>query len=81
MARAIADLSDAVVQRPSLLPGWSVGYVLTHLKRQTSDPYAYDLLVNSGRLGEEVCAELIAQAARTKLLHSETLSPRPDEER
>jgi len=56
-------------------------YVFTHLKRQTSDAYGYDLLVNSGRLGEEVCAELIAQAARTKLLNSESLSPRPDEER
>jgi cytidylate kinase len=56
-------------------------YLFAHLKRQTSDAYSYDLLVNSGRLGEEVAAELVAQAARTKLLNSETLSSRPDEER
>jgi maleylpyruvate isomerase len=30
---AIADLTDDVARRPSLLPGWSVGHVLTHLSR------------------------------------------------
>jgi maleylpyruvate isomerase len=29
----IADLSDDVARRPSRLPGWSVGHVLTHLAR------------------------------------------------
>jgi maleylpyruvate isomerase len=33
MATAIGDVSDAVAQRPSLLPGWSIGHVLTHLAR------------------------------------------------
>ena len=30
---AIADLTDEVARGPSLLPGWSVGHVLTHLAR------------------------------------------------
>src|SRR5271167_1702057 len=29
----IADLSDNVARRPSLLPGWSVGHLLTHIAR------------------------------------------------
>lgn len=33
LAAAINDVSDAVVGRPSLLPDWSVGHVLTHLAR------------------------------------------------
>ena len=33
-----------------------------------NDPTGYDLLVNSGRLGPEACAELIAQAVRAKQL-------------
>ncbi|MGD9995293.1 MAG: maleylpyruvate isomerase N-terminal domain-containing protein [Ilumatobacteraceae bacterium] len=30
---ALDDLSDADARRPSLLPGWSVGHVVTHLAR------------------------------------------------
>jgi maleylpyruvate isomerase len=30
---ALSDLSDAVAHGPSLLPGWSVGHVLTHIAR------------------------------------------------
>lgn len=29
----LADLTDEVARRPSLLPGWTVGHVLTHLAR------------------------------------------------
>ncbi len=29
----IADLSDDVARRPSLLPGWSIGHLLTHIAR------------------------------------------------
>jgi maleylpyruvate isomerase len=29
----IADLSDDVARQPSLLPGWTVGHVLTHIAR------------------------------------------------
>ncbi|QNE17094.1 maleylpyruvate isomerase family mycothiol-dependent enzyme [Kribbella qitaiheensis] len=37
---ALARLTDADVSRPSLLPGWTVGHVLTHLARNA------DALVN-----------------------------------
>ncbi len=30
---AIADLDDGAVVRPSLLPGWTVGHVMTHVAR------------------------------------------------
>ena len=30
---AIAGIDDAAVARPSLLPGWTVGHVLTHVAR------------------------------------------------
>lgn len=33
LATTIAELSDEVARRPSLLPGWSVGHVLTHIAR------------------------------------------------
>jgi cytidylate kinase len=42
-------------------------FIVTHFHRQPTDMYQYDLILNSSHLGEEVCAELIAQAARAKL--------------
>ncbi|MEO8898815.1 MAG: maleylpyruvate isomerase N-terminal domain-containing protein [Candidatus Dormibacter sp.] len=33
LAASIAELTDEVVRRPSRLPGWSVGHVLTHVAR------------------------------------------------
>src|SRR5207245_10592338 len=41
-------------------------FVSTHFQRQPADIYQYDLILNSSHLGEEVCAELIAHAARAK---------------
>jgi hypothetical protein len=43
-------------------------FLTTHFHRQPGDAYQYDLLLNSSLLGEELAAELIAQAARAKLL-------------
>jgi cytidylate kinase len=42
-------------------------FITTHFHRQPNEVYQYDLILNSGLLGEETCAELIAQAARAKL--------------
>ncbi len=40
---------------------------LTHLLgRDLSESHAYDLVLNSSRLGEEACADLIVQAVRAK---------------
>jgi cytidylate kinase len=41
-------------------------FLATHFHRQVADVYQYDLLLNSSLLGEELCAELIVQAARAK---------------
>jgi cytidylate kinase len=42
-------------------------FIATHFPRQPADIYQYDLVLNSSHLGEELSAELIAQAARAKL--------------
>lgn len=42
-------------------------FIATHFHRQPGEVYQYDLLLNSSLLGEDLCAELIAQAARAKL--------------
>ena len=41
-------------------------FLVTHFHRQPGDVYHYDLILNSSLLGEELCAETIAQAARAK---------------
>ena len=33
LSATCADVDDATARRPSLLPGWSVGHVLTHVAR------------------------------------------------
>jgi len=43
-------------------------YLLDHFNVEASDPIHYDLVLNSSLLGEELCGELITQAARAKLL-------------
>jgi cytidylate kinase len=48
-------------------------FLQTHFRRDITDVYQYDLLLNSTLLGEELCAELLTQAARAKAtaLHSD----------
>lgn len=41
-------------------------FIQTHFHRQPGDIYQYDLVLNSTLLGEDLCVELIAQAARAK---------------
>jgi cytidylate kinase len=42
-------------------------FIETHFHRKPADVYQYDFLLNSSLLGEETCAQLIAQAAHAKL--------------
>lgn len=42
-------------------------YMEKHFQRDVTDVYQYDLLLNSSLLGEELSAELLAQAARAKV--------------
>jgi cytidylate kinase len=41
-------------------------FLATHFHKDPADVYQYDLVLNSSRLGEDACAELIAQAARAR---------------
>jgi cytidylate kinase len=41
-------------------------FIATHFHGQPDDVHLYDLVLNSSLLGEDVCAELIAQAARAR---------------
>ena len=50
LLRAVADLDPAVVSAPSLLPGWTVGHVLTHVARNAD---AYTNLLTWARTGVE----------------------------
>jgi cytidylate kinase len=42
-------------------------FLHSHFHREPADQYQYDLLLNSSLLGEELCADIIAHAARAKL--------------
>jgi cytidylate kinase len=44
-------------------------FIATHFHRQPGDVHQYDLVLNTSLLGEDLCAELIAHAARAKLAH------------
>jgi hypothetical protein len=41
-------------------------FIVTHFRRHPNDVHQYDLVINSSLLGEDACAELIAQAARAR---------------
>jgi cytidylate kinase len=41
-------------------------FIETHFHRRPSDVHQYDLVLNTSLLGEDLCADLIAQAARAK---------------
>jgi cytidylate kinase len=40
--------------------------LLKHFGRRSTDPYDYDLILNSGLLGEETCADVILAALNSK---------------
>jgi hypothetical protein len=58
-------------------------FLSTHFHSQPSDIHQYDMLLNSAKLGEDVCAELVAKAARTRAEAFPTppATPRPGERR
>ena len=41
-------------------------FIETHFRRRPDDVHQYDLVLNSSLLGEELCADLIVQAARAR---------------
>jgi cytidylate kinase len=60
-----------------LRDGRRADFLAMHFRRQAGDIWQYDLLLNSSLLGEEACAELIAQAARSKLAARGPGTPSP----
>ncbi|WP_433302853.1 maleylpyruvate isomerase family mycothiol-dependent enzyme [Actinoplanes sp. CA-030573] len=59
LLRTAADLDPATVAAPSLLPGWTVGHVLTHVARNAD---MYTRLLTGARTG--VAAEAYAPGQR-----------------
>lgn len=43
-------------------------YMLDHFNVDAADPVHYDLVINSSTMGEEICAQLIVDAAKAKML-------------
>jgi cytidylate kinase len=43
-------------------------YMLDHFSVDASDPVNYDLILNSGTMGEEMCAQMIVDAAKSRML-------------
>src|SRR5262249_6923352 len=58
---------EAAAGEVSLRDRLRAEFIGAHFHRQPADTYQYDLILNSSHLGEDLCAELIAHAARAKL--------------
>jgi len=52
-------------------------FIATHFHRKASEIQQYDLVLNSSRLGEEACTDLIVQAVKAKAF---ALQPTPPED-
>ncbi|NMO56723.1 maleylpyruvate isomerase family mycothiol-dependent enzyme [Actinoplanes sp. TBRC 11911] len=63
LLRTAADLDPAAVSAPSLLPGWTIGHVLTHLARSAD---AYTSMLTWARTGMDTEAEPADLAAGAK---------------
>jgi cytidylate kinase len=56
-------------------------FLSTHFHRQPGDVNQYDLVLNSGTLGEDLCADLIARAATARAAAFPAPPPLPGERR
>lgn len=53
LVAALDGLDDRHVTRPSLLPGWTVGHVLTHLARNADSHVRLLVAASRGEIGEQ----------------------------
>jgi len=67
MAQWLRLTPEEASAQVNLRDGRRAEFIETHFHRKPADVYQYDLLLNSSLLGEETCAQLIAQAARAKV--------------
>lgn len=66
MSQWLRLTAEAAAEQVRLRDGRRAEFIANHFHRQAADVYQYDLVLNSSLLGEELCADLIAQAARAK---------------
>ena len=57
---------EEAAERVRLRDERRVEFVVNNFHRDPNDVHQYDVILNSSLLGEDVCAELIAQAARAR---------------
>ena len=57
---------EEAAERVRLRDARRAEFLATHFHRQPGESHQYDLLLNSSLLGEELCAELVAGAARAR---------------
>jgi hypothetical protein len=74
---------EEAAERVRLRDERRAAFLSTHFHRQPGDVQQYDAILNSGTLGEDVCAELISRAARARAeaFPSPPPAPRPGERR
>jgi cytidylate kinase len=58
---------DEAAERVKVRDNRRAEFFETHFNRQPGDVHQYDMLLNSSLLGEDLCADLIIEAARAKL--------------
>jgi hypothetical protein len=66
MSQCLRLTLEEARQKVQLRDSRRAEYLTTFLRRQAGDLYAYDLVLNTSTLGEELSAELIVQAAEAK---------------
>lgn len=63
MTEVLAGVTDAVVRRPSLLPGWTVGHVVTHLGRNAESVHERLAGLARGEVVEQYVGGMEGRAA------------------
>ncbi len=66
MAQWLRLTGDEAAEQVRLRDERRARFLQDHYFRDAAEPYHYDLVLNTSLLGEELCAQLIAQAARAK---------------
>jgi cytidylate kinase len=57
---------EEAAERVRLRDSRRAEFLATHFHRQPGDLYQYDMVLNTSHLGEDLCVELIVQAARAR---------------
>jgi cytidylate kinase len=77
MAQWLRLTTEEAAQQVELRDNRRAQFIETHFHRRAGDIYQYDMVLNSTRVGEELAANLIVDAARARL---ESMGATRDEE-